>query len=127
MFFVLVIRLRSLCFFFFNDTATTEIYTLSLHDALPIYPAAHLSQLLYLTRGLAHERFEGHQPSDRVADLPPVLVRDLARGRRGQGGLGAVLGHPARHLGQALRRFEPARDLALLRQDALANHAGGLR
>src|SRR5260221_2579790 len=24
-------------FFFFNDTATTEIYTLSLHDALPIY------------------------------------------------------------------------------------------
>ena len=28
-----------LCFFFFfNDTATTEIYTLSLHDALPISP-----------------------------------------------------------------------------------------
>src|SRR3712207_9284621 len=28
--------LRFLIFFFFNDTATTEIYTLSLHDALPI-------------------------------------------------------------------------------------------
>src|SRR5256885_15896927 len=27
---------RPSCFFFFNDTATTEIYTLSLHDALPI-------------------------------------------------------------------------------------------
>src|SRR2546427_6172773 len=27
----------SFIFFFFNDTATTEIYTLSLHDALPIY------------------------------------------------------------------------------------------
>src|SRR2546421_12002504 len=27
---------RMLLFFFFNDTATTEIYTLSLHDALPI-------------------------------------------------------------------------------------------
>src|SRR3712207_7467380 len=27
----------SLIFFFFNDTATTEIYTLSLHDALPIF------------------------------------------------------------------------------------------
>src|SRR2546430_9134395 len=27
---------RSIGFFFFNDTATTEIYTLSLHDALPI-------------------------------------------------------------------------------------------
>src|SRR3712207_9034232 len=31
------------CFFFFNDTATTEIYTLSLHDALPIFaPPAFL-------------------------------------------------------------------------------------
>src|SRR6266478_3552340 len=28
-----------LLLFFFNDTATTEIYTLSLHDALPIYTA----------------------------------------------------------------------------------------
>src|SRR5436190_23049666 len=27
----------SFCFFFFTDTPTTEIYTLSLHDALPIY------------------------------------------------------------------------------------------
>src|SRR5256885_4354831 len=31
-----------LLFFFFNDTATTEIYTLSLHDALPISPRAAL-------------------------------------------------------------------------------------
>src|SRR5438128_1903505 len=31
-----------LSFFFFNDTATTEIYTLSLHDALPILSAADL-------------------------------------------------------------------------------------
>src|SRR3712207_9172825 len=30
-------HLRPYVFFFFNDTATTEIYTLSLHDALPIY------------------------------------------------------------------------------------------
>src|SRR2546427_9142993 len=29
-------RAQILSFFFFNDTATTEIYTLSLHDALPI-------------------------------------------------------------------------------------------
>src|SRR2546430_4619151 len=28
-------------FFFFNDTATTEIYTLSLHDALPILTGSH--------------------------------------------------------------------------------------
>src|SRR2546430_14133215 len=31
---------RSADLFFFNDTATTEIYTLSLHDALPISPMA---------------------------------------------------------------------------------------
>src|SRR2546430_14131535 len=31
------IHLSFYSFFFFNDTATTEIYTLSLHDALPIY------------------------------------------------------------------------------------------
>src|SRR5438309_7709675 len=31
-------RDRHFFFFFFNDTATTEIYTLSLHDALPISP-----------------------------------------------------------------------------------------
>src|SRR3712207_9515247 len=33
----MVIRCISTYIFFFNDTATTEIYTLSLHDALPIY------------------------------------------------------------------------------------------
>src|SRR6266496_6755705 len=32
--------LVSFFFFFFNDTATTEIYTLSLHDALPISPGS---------------------------------------------------------------------------------------
>src|SRR2546430_7674039 len=33
-------------FFFFNDTATTEIYTLSLHDALPISPISYPSPSL---------------------------------------------------------------------------------
>src|SRR5450432_4797071 len=37
--------------FFFNDTATTEIYTLSLHDALPIY-----------ARAPARLRVRAHQP-----------------------------------------------------------------
>src|SRR6266853_4013205 len=34
-----LIVIFSFFFFFFNDTATTEIYTLSLHDALPTSPA----------------------------------------------------------------------------------------
>src|SRR5258708_39180516 len=33
----------SFIFFFFNDTATTEIYTLSLHDALPIFQVSALA------------------------------------------------------------------------------------
>src|SRR5260370_36082309 len=33
-------------FFFFNDTATTEIYTLSLHDALPIFLLLHFLSLM---------------------------------------------------------------------------------
>src|SRR5258708_12324251 len=36
-------RTSTFTFFFFNDTATTEIYTLSLHDALPIYGAKEIT------------------------------------------------------------------------------------
>src|SRR5256885_16653940 len=50
-----------LVFFFFNDTATTEIYTLSLHDALPIssryelrHPHARRHQPLGVAQGPAH-------------------------------------------------------------------------
>src|SRR5260370_10180998 len=50
--------------FFFNDTATTEIYTLSLHDALPIYDlefgevAAQRDQVLVDEGGLAVEQVD---------------------------------------------------------------------
>src|SRR2546430_12297969 len=39
-----------LFFFFFNDTATTEIYTLSLHDALPICSGADRARAVSSTR-----------------------------------------------------------------------------
>src|SRR5256885_14177791 len=44
-------------FFFFNDTATTEIYTLSLHDALPIFGVlrkALESRCFYLALAVDH-------------------------------------------------------------------------
>src|SRR2546430_15392434 len=44
-------------FFFFNDTATTEIYTLSLHDALPIW-AMSLVLSLFPGIGLLDRAFE---------------------------------------------------------------------
>src|SRR5256885_1457110 len=84
--------------FFFNDTATTEIYTLSLHDALPIcarlrgrearlqphrqiaaltdeaQPLALRVQLL----DLALERFhkQAHETADLLRRPPPVLARE---------------------------------------------------
>src|SRR6266498_5706179 len=49
-----LVRLVFFCvFFFFNDTATTEIYTLSLHDALPIFvPGPPVQQPLRRHEGL---------------------------------------------------------------------------
>src|SRR5947199_9758907 len=46
-FFLISFLSSSSLFFFFNDPATTEIYTLSLHDALPIFsPGANSGQTL---------------------------------------------------------------------------------
>src|SRR3712207_8820823 len=56
--------------FFFNDTATTEIYTLSLHDALPIYPQ------LFRTSGGALFGIEICE--DVWAPTPPSNVMALA-------------------------------------------------
>src|SRR5437868_12233290 len=57
----------SFFFFFFTDTATTEIYTLSLHDALPISPVAD----------------DGARPSPRApAPGPPGVGRWRASARR---------------------------------------------
>src|SRR2546430_14045608 len=55
------------CIFFFNDTATTEIYTLSLHDALPILDiavgAAHIHAVLCQCGGGKNGPY-GHQLLD---------------------------------------------------------------
>src|SRR3712207_7312477 len=67
-------------FFFFNDTATTEIYTLSLHDALPIYAdqlAAHALLADPPQRFLADKvllLLELDHPLVAVADLVGVGV-----------------------------------------------------
>src|SRR2546430_5744109 len=45
---------RDPLFFFFNDTATTEIYTLSLHDALPIYWYENTKDYLLQLRPVTH-------------------------------------------------------------------------
>src|SRR3712207_7195532 len=71
-------------FFFFNDTATTEIYTLSLHDALPIsgrgdQPAAAEG----LLASLLHDRRHRRHAADHVG--VPRRGRGRARPRAAQG------------------------------------------
>src|SRR5947208_8079089 len=55
--------------FFFNATATTEIYTLSLHDALPIYRIV-VGRVEHL--------------ADRPGDLPHLALVHAERGRAGR-------------------------------------------
>src|SRR6266480_7213145 len=52
--------------FFFNDTATTEIYTLSLHDALPIYPDP--ARLLVRRRRRLRDRARSRTRAQGVRD-----------------------------------------------------------
>src|SRR5690349_24186331 len=52
-------------FFFFNDTATTEIYTLSLHDALPICAGGAELGRHRCRQRRRHRRHPGQRPEDR--------------------------------------------------------------
>ena len=53
--------------FFFNDPATTEIYTLSLHDALPIFNNHYRED--FINRGM---RFSGLSPDDRLVEVVEI-------------------------------------------------------
>src|SRR5688572_31802773 len=61
-------------YFFFNDTATTEIYTLSLHDALPISVAANDSH--------RNDRSVSMDPQSHVSRHGAYLCRPCDRLRR---------------------------------------------
>src|SRR5947209_13161989 len=65
--YVYTIFLLYFFFFFFNDTATTEIYTLSLHDALPLSGDAACSEDFCLTakRVVQLEAFAAREQGDR--------------------------------------------------------------
>src|SRR3712207_6863269 len=57
-------------FFFFNDTATTEIYTLSLHDALPISIENYAKKLLgKSTRDILPEDYKNYKGKGGVGQL----------------------------------------------------------
>src|SRR5437016_12239539 len=65
-------------FFFFNDTATTEIYTLSLHDALPIRktPTSHTCSPSF-TRSRATGRARSEEHTSELQSLTNLVCRLL--------------------------------------------------
>src|SRR2546427_4709150 len=137
----------SFFFFFFNDTATTEIYTLSLHDALPIYgvdePPARSGQVtlsveaapdeqnsvhpvaldpMVGTRHVHAAAGHGERRSQRTERLAQIRVDRVA------GGLGEVESPARVRVDHAVRPDDPVQ-LAVqdLREDPVAwlkEHAG---
>src|SRR3989449_7286417 len=81
-------------FFFFNDTATTEIYTLSLHDALPISPESLREARRPEPGGAAPPAGAGSRPREEAGDRceapgpqgPPRLVRRRGAEAPGEAG-----------------------------------------
>src|SRR3712207_7457439 len=70
-------------FFFFNDTATTEIYTLSLHDALPILALAQSSRVPSgLQSYVIEQRPEITRLSEMVREAKGPVLTDEYMGDR---------------------------------------------
>src|SRR2546425_9219225 len=81
---MLVLLFFSSLFFFFNDTATTEIYTLSLHDALPISAgrgamsvteAAGLGASRVASRGSSRESLRSEEHTSELQSLAYLVCR----------------------------------------------------
>ena len=68
-------------YFFFNDTATTEIYTLSLHDALPISRCAVFHDDLSIVKwvGPVSEMRSGHRIRDQHETIQRAVDRKSTR------------------------------------------------
>src|SRR2546430_11109779 len=56
-------------FFFFNDTATTEIYTLSLHDALPISGVRAALRILFRISGFSFRLGRVRRSEEHTSEL----------------------------------------------------------
>src|SRR5258707_5222872 len=64
------LKILKFSFFFFNDTATTEIYTLSLHDALPISAIGSPSCTRAASSTRARSRSSSPAPGSRTSRTP---------------------------------------------------------
>src|SRR5438093_13071313 len=81
-----------LCSFFFNETATTEIYTLSLHDALPIYShAVEVDGWVFLTGQIPNA--PGHDRAPLPEGIEAQTRQTMENLTRVLAGLGLRLEH----------------------------------
>src|SRR5258708_21413678 len=98
-------------FFFFNDTATTEIYTLSLHDALPICVCRFSTHRMRSSRGphlhreRARDRVRSLRSEEHTSELqsPDHLVCRLLLEKKKKA---QVLENPSRRLQERCRACE---------------------
>src|SRR3712207_7492513 len=70
------------CFFFFNDTATTEIYTLSLHDALPILTTAFQAEVTVCPAGSVNARVQPFTVEEPVLVMVMLCVSPVFQDRK---------------------------------------------
>src|SRR3712207_9161628 len=72
-----------LYFFFFNDTATTEIYTLSLHDALPIFKANLPTRISFaVTSKIDSRTILGEQGAEQLLGKGDMLYMPGGKDRK---------------------------------------------
>src|SRR3989454_10653124 len=93
-------------FFFFNDTATTEIYTLSLHDALPILAGRRL-QRPRVPQEPDAQRVQTDRRPAQAATRPDPEPRERGEGSDGLRAVHAGGGDPGAQSGGAGERERP--------------------
>src|SRR3712207_4561562 len=116
--------------FFFNDTATTEIYTLSLHDALPIFEdrlhavlvGDHVGRDVALVELHALGELEVHAEGLALLDVHDAVLADLLDGVGDDVADLVITGRDRRDAGDLVL----ARDLLGLRLDVLDDLVDGL-
>jgi len=113
-------------FFFFNDTATTEIYTLSLHDALPIWTVPSLEDGAALAREILAGRIDAvtFTSSSTVHSFVQGVGPEAATsGRYHAAVIGPITAATARGYGLPVE-IEAVEHTAAGLVDALARHFG---
>src|SRR2546430_11427305 len=70
--------------FFFNDTATTEIYTLSLHDALPIYAPDRGYSRDQFFDAIAQENWRSEEHTSELQSQSNIVCRLLLEKQKGR-------------------------------------------